>query len=68
MSAMSDLDVRLQELVDRYHNSLEDQLYDPDPQVDGYGKESQQEYILGLLQDLARDAASLALAGELTEG
>ena len=68
MSAMSDLDVRLQELVDRYCNSLEDQLYDPDPQVDGYGKERQQEYILGLLQDLARDAASLALAGELTEG
>jgi hypothetical protein len=37
---MSDLDVRLQELVERYYNSLEDQLYDPDPQVDGYGKTS----------------------------
>ena len=36
MSAMSDLDVRLQELVERYYNSLEDQLYDPDPEVDGY--------------------------------
>ena len=68
MSAISDLDIRLQELVERYYNSLEDQLYDPDPQVDGYGKERQQEYILGLLQDLARDAASLALGSDLTEG
>ena len=41
MSAMSDLDVRLQELAERYYNSLEDQLYDPDPKVDGYGKERQ---------------------------
>ena len=68
MSAMSDLDVRLQELAERYYNSLEEQLYDPDPKVDGYGKERQQEYILGLLQDLARDAASLALGSDLTEG
>jgi hypothetical protein len=68
MSAMSDLDVRLQELVDRYYNSLEDQLYDPDPQVDGYGKERQKQYILDLLRDLARDAASLALSGGLAEG
>ena len=66
MSTMSDLDVRLQELVERYHNSLEDQLYDPDPQVDGYGKERQKQYILELLRDLARDAASLALGGDLT--
>mgnify|MGYP001813254920 CR=1 FL=1 len=68
MSAMSDLDVRLQELVERYFNSLEDQLYDPDPQVDGYGKQRQKQYILDLLRDLARDAASLALGGDLTEG
>ena len=67
MSAMSDLDVRLQELVERYYNSLEEQLYDPDPQVDGYGKERQKQYILDLLQDLARDAASLALSGDLTD-
>ena len=68
MSAMSDLDARLQELVERYYNSLEDQLYAPDLQVDGYGKERQKEYILDLLRDLARDAASLALGGDLTEG
>jgi hypothetical protein len=64
---MSDQDVRLQELAERYYNSLEDQLYDPDLQVDGYGKERQRQYILELLQDLARDAASLALGGDLTE-
>ena len=67
MSTMSDLDVRLQELVERYYNSLKDQLYDPDPQVDGYGKERQKQYILELLRDLARDAASLALGGDPTE-
>ena len=67
MSAISDLDDRLQVLVERYYNSLEDQLYDPDPQVDGYGKERQKQYILELLGDLARDAASLALGGGLTE-
>ena len=68
MSSISDLDVRLQELVERCCNALEDQLYDPDPQVDGYGKERQMQYILDLLRDLARDAASLALGGDLTEG
>ena len=68
MSAMSDLDVRLQELAERYYNSLEDQLYDPDPQVDGYGKERQKQYLLELLRDLARDAASLVQGGDLTEG
>jgi hypothetical protein len=68
MSAMSDLDVRLQELAERYYNSLEEQLYDPDPKVDGYGKERQHEYILGLLQDLAREAASLALDDDVKEG
>ena len=67
MSAMSDIDVRLQELVERYYNSLEDQLYDPDPQVDGYGKERQKQYILELLGDLARDAVSLALGSDLAE-
>ena len=68
MSATSDLDIRLQALVERYYNSLEDQLYDPDPKVDGYGKERQKQYILGLLGDLARDAVSLAQGGDLTEG
>ena len=68
MSAVSDLDIRLQELAERYYNSLEDQLYDPDPQVDGYGKERQKQYILELLGDLARDAVSLAQGGDLTEG
>ena len=68
MSSMSDLDVRLQELVERYYNSLEDQLYDPDPRVDGYGKEGQEQYIRDLLGGLARDAAGLALGDELTEG
>ena len=68
MSPISDLDIRLQELVERYYNSLEDQLYDPDPQVDGYGKERQRQYILELLRDLARDAASLALGSDLTDG
>ena len=67
MSAMSDLDVRLQELVERCYNSLEDQLYDPDPQVDGYGKERQRQYILEVLRHLARDAARLAQGGDLTE-
>ena len=68
MSATSEPDIRLQELVERYYNSLEDQLYDPDPQVDGYGKERQKQYILELLGDLARDAVSLAQGGDLTEG
>ena len=68
MSAMSNLDVRLQELAERYYNSLEDQLYDPDPKVDGYGKEGQKQYILDLLRGLAREAASLALGGDPTEG
>jgi hypothetical protein len=67
MSDTHDLNVRLQELAGRYFNSLEDQLHDPDPIVDGYGKERQQQYILGLLQDLSRDAASLALGRDLTE-
>ena len=64
---MSDLDVRLQELAERYYNFVEDQLYDPDSKVDGYGKERQQEYILGLLQDLAREAASFVLGDDVKE-
>ena len=64
MSAMSDLDVRLQELAERYYNSLEDQLYDPDPKVDGYDKEGQKQYVLDLLRDLAREAANLALGSD----
>ena len=68
MSAMSDLDVRLQELVERYYNSLEDQLYDPDPEVDGYGKERQQQYITALLADLAREVATLITDRGVVEG
>ena len=68
MSAMSDLDVRLQELAERYYNSLEDQLYDPDPKVDGYGKERQKQYILDLLADLAREAATLVTDEGVEEG
>ena len=67
MSAMSDLDVRLQELAERYYNSLEDQLYDPDPAVDGYGKERQKQYILDLLVDLAREAVTLVTAEGVEE-
>jgi hypothetical protein len=68
MSAMSDLDVRLQELVERYYNSLEDQLYDPDPKVDGYGKERQKQYILDLLADLARETATLVTDQGVEDG
>ena len=68
MSAMSDLDVRLQELVERYYNSLEDQLYDPDPTVDGYGKERQKQYILDLLTDLARETATLVADQGVEDG
>ena len=68
MSAMSDLDVRLQELVERYYNSLEDQLYDPDPEADGYGKERQKQYILDLLADLAKEAATLIADQGVEEG
>ena len=68
MSAMSDLDVRLQELAERYYNSLEDQLYDPDPKVDGYGKERQKQYIVALLADLAREAATLVTDEGVEEG
>ena len=68
MSAMSDLDVRLQELAERYYNSLEDQLYDPDPEVDGYGKERQKQYIVELLADLAREAATLVTGEGVEEG
>ena len=56
-------DAQLRELVERTYRSLEDQLYDPKPAVDGYDKERQQEYILGLLGDLAREATRLALEG-----
>jgi hypothetical protein len=59
MSDTSALDDRLQDLVNRYYNSLEDQLYDPDPQVDGYGKETQKQYVLDLLTELASEAISL---------
>jgi hypothetical protein len=59
MTATSALDVRLQELAERYYDLLEDQLYDPQPEVDGYGKEKQRQYVVILLRDLAHDAASL---------
>jgi hypothetical protein len=65
---MSELDIRLQELAERYYNSLQDQLYDPDPQVDGYDKERQKQYILDLLIDLAREAATLVTDHGLGEG
>ncbi len=61
MSSRPDLDAQLHELVERTYRSLEDQLYDPKPAVDGYDKERQQQYVIGLLSDLARDAANLAL-------
>ena len=61
MSHPPALDAQLQVLVERTYRSLEDQLYDPKLTVDGYDKERQREYILGLLGDLARDAARLAL-------
>jgi hypothetical protein len=64
MSTKSDLNARLLKLADRYYHSLEDQLYDPNPEVDGYDKERQQQYVLGLLRDLARDAANLALGSD----
>ena len=64
MSTTSDLNTRLQELAERYYRSLEDQLYDPKPEVDGYDKERQQQYVRGLLRDLARDAANLALGND----
>lgn len=67
MSHPPGLDAQLQELVERTYRSLEDQLYDPKPEVDGYDKERQREYILGLLGDMARDAARLALSSEPTE-
>jgi hypothetical protein len=67
MSAMSNLDIQLQELAKCYYTYLEDQLYDPDPKVDGYGKEKQKEYIVALLQDLARDAVELVLGDDATE-
>jgi len=67
MSITSDLDARLQELAERTYRSLEDQLYDPKPAVDGYDKERQQEYILGLLGDLAREAVRFALGRASTE-
>jgi len=68
MSAMSDLDVQLQELAERYYNSLEDQLYDPDQGVDGYGKQRQKQYILDLLAELARAAATLVTDEGAEEG
>ena len=66
MSVSSDLDVYLQALAEHYYSSLEDQLYDPDPKVDGYGKERQKQYIVGLLVDLAREATTL-VTGERVE-
>ena len=67
MSIPSDLNARLQKLAERYYHSLEDQLYDPDPEVDGYDKDRQQQYVLGLLEDLARDAVNLILGSESGE-
>ena len=59
---ITDLDPRMRNLAERYYNSLEDQLYDPDPEVDGYDKDHQKRYIVELLTDLARDVAQLVSA------
>ena len=67
MSDTSALDDRLQDLIHRYYNSLEDQLYDPDPQVDGYSKETQEQYVLDLLADLAKEAANLVTDAGVVE-
>jgi hypothetical protein len=67
MSTSSDLDVRLRKLAEYYFRSLEDQLYDPDPKFDGYGKEKQKEFIVGLLEDLAHEAVNLMLDDDVTE-
>ena len=67
MSNPPGADAQLQELVERTFRSLEDQLYDPKPEVDGYDKDRQREHILGLLGDLAREAARLALQGGAKE-
>ena len=68
MSTMSELGIRLQELAERYYNSMEDQLYDPTPKVDGYGKHRQKQYVLDLLTDLAREVAALVTDHGLDEG
>jgi hypothetical protein len=68
MNGISDLDDRLQDLVHRYYNSLEDQLYDPDPQVDGYSKEAQKQYVLDLLTDLTKEAANLVADAGVVDG
>jgi hypothetical protein len=68
MNAISELNGRLQDLVHRYYNSLEDQLYDPDPQVDGYSKETQKQYVLDLLADLAKEAANLVADSGVVDG
>jgi hypothetical protein len=65
---ITDLDLRMRNLAERYYNSLEDQLYDPDPEVDGYDKDHQKRYIVELLTDLARDAVKLVAARGLQEG
>jgi hypothetical protein len=59
MTSTSTLNVQFQELAERYYDLLEDQLYDPQPEVDGYGKEKQRQHVINLLRDLAHDAASL---------
>ena len=59
MTELSPIPKELQELAERYYGLLEDQLYDPQPEVDGYGREKQQQAVTNLLRDLARDAANL---------
>jgi len=59
MTATSALNVRLQELAERYYGLLEDQLFDPQLHVDSYDKEQQQKYVTNLLRDLAHEAANL---------
>jgi hypothetical protein len=49
----------LQQLAERYYGLLEDQLYDPQPRIDGYDKEHQRQCVTTLLRDLAHEAANL---------
>lgn len=59
MNSPSNLDTQLQELAKRYYCLLEDQLYDPQPHVDGYDKKHQQKLVTNLLRDLVHEATSL---------
>jgi hypothetical protein len=55
MDETPDLDARVEELAERCYRYLEDQLYDPDPGIDGYDKEEQRQDVLEVLKDLFRE-------------